>query len=202
MTAVDLGAFSLDLLSGEVVPEGDASLLGRLLTETLLRHEGPELAALVARVGKGGVGKGGEVCEGRHHRRSVTAAPLEDLDVAQTIRLVRALSASFHLSNLAEQTCRVDDLADTGRRQPGPLQEAIDRICDAAVPEELVAQVLGRLELRPVFTAHPTEAARRSVLTTLRLMADMLGSGRIQGSPGRNALEWSGDWRSSSTCCG
>ncbi|MGI8806554.1 MAG: phosphoenolpyruvate carboxylase, partial [Acidimicrobiales bacterium] len=169
MTAVDLGS-SLDLLSGQVLPEGDASLLARLLTETLLRHEGPELAALIARVGKGG-----EACEGRHRRRSVTAAPLEDLDVAQTIRLVRALSASFHLSNLAEQTCRVDDLADTGRRQAGPLQEAIDRICDAAVPEELVAQVLGRLELRPVFTAHPTEAARRSVLTTLRLMADMLG---------------------------
>ena len=159
------------LLPSDAYPEDARNLLGRLLEETLLRQEGPQLAALVARIGRFGTDFG----EPSHQGHAVMAATLEDIDVACVIRLVRAVSASFHLANLAEQVRRVEEIAEAGRHQPSPLQRVIDSVCEEMVAPGLLSEVLGRLELRPVFTAHPTEVARRSVLTTLRLLADLLG---------------------------
>src|SRR5204863_333550 len=54
------------------------------------------------------------------------------------------------------------------------LAQAVERITDAAVsPGELSADI-AHLAVRPVFTAHPTEAARRTVLTKLRQVATLL----------------------------
>jgi phosphoenolpyruvate carboxylase len=57
------------------------------------------------------------------------------------------------------------------------LAEAIARIeaddSPASEPDEL-RQLVGRLHVRPVFTAHPTEAARRTVLAKLRELAGLL----------------------------
>ncbi|MGH8895876.1 MAG: phosphoenolpyruvate carboxylase [Egibacteraceae bacterium] len=146
-------------------PVTDESPLILLLTETLVRQEGPELVALVERVRaltRRSTGSRGEL-----------ELVLSELDMACQIRLVRALSAYFYLDNLGQQVQRAADLSDHGTHA-GPLRQAVDRIGDEDVPRGLVGEVLGRLELRPVFTAHPTEVARRSILATLRQTADLL----------------------------
>jgi phosphoenolpyruvate carboxylase len=176
LTLIPDGSSGVPHGDGEVSAGGrsdrssEDSPLTQLLTETLLRQEGPELVALVERVQA--------LTQRSIHSPNVEDRELQQvlssLDVTSEIRLVRALSASFYLSNLSQQVHQVTELTACDSRHPNPLQQAIARIADEGVPQELTEEVLGRLELRPVFTAHPTEVARRSVLTTLRQSADLL----------------------------
>ena len=163
----------------------DIRRLGDLLDQSLGRQEGPDLVALVRRVRAlteqtitsppGSSSPSGPVDELR--------TLLSDLDLPTAIRLVRAFSAFSHLANVAEQVHHAEDLADVKRHGWGRLRQTVDRILAEGVPKELLERIVGRLELRPVFTAHPTEAARRSVLTKLRQVADLLEEVAVSDSP-------------------
>ena len=87
------------------------------------------------------------------------------------IPLVRAFTTYFYLANVAEQVHRIDQL---GIDELG-LAATVDRVLEAGVEPEVLAEVLRRLEMRPVFTAHPTEAARRSILTKTAHLAELIG---------------------------
>lgn len=136
----------------------------------MARQEGPDLLALVRKV------------RGLTERSLASSGKAEDdlrgllsgLDLLSTIRLVRAFSAFSRLANLAQQVHRVEELAEQRRHRWGDLSQTVDRIVDEGQPRELIEQVVNNLDLRPVFTAHPTEAARRSVLSKLRQVADLL----------------------------
>jgi phosphoenolpyruvate carboxylase len=147
----------------------DIRRLGAQLGQALTRQHGPELLDLVEEV--------------RAHTKAVRLAGdteaddrlammLDRLDLTTTIDLVRAFSAYFYLANVAEQTHRVEELAGTDGESY--LQATVDRVLAADLEPGIVAGVLNRLEVRPVFTAHPTEAARRTILTKLRTLADLL----------------------------
>lgn len=146
----------------------DIRRLGTQLGETLARQHGPRLLELVEEVR-------GLTKAVRQVDDASAGAELErllgGLTMADTTQLVRAFSAYFYLANVAEQAHRVGDLATDEQTTIGAT---VDRVIAAGLPPELVAEVLGRLELRPVFTAHPTEAARRTLLTKLRSIADLL----------------------------
>jgi phosphoenolpyruvate carboxylase len=152
-----------------VTEELDAALradirrLGNLLGETLVRQEGHELLDLVEQV--------------RALVRSDGAAVadlLSGVDVPTAIRLVRAFSAYFHLANITEQAHRGRELRRRRALQGGWLEQAARLIRDRGVPPEELAAAADHLAVRPVFTAHPTEAARRSTLAKLRAVADLL----------------------------
>jgi phosphoenolpyruvate carboxylase len=147
----------------------DIRRLGTQLGESLTRQEGRELLDLVEEVRAltKSIRIGGDV-EAGIRLESV----LEELDLGRAINLVRAFSAYFYLANVAEQTHRIGDLAmaDAGRT----FAATIDRIVGAGLDPGLVSSVLGRLELRPVLTAHPTEAVRRTLLTKLGAIANLL----------------------------
>lgn len=140
--------------------------LGGLLGESLPRHEGAQLLELVERVRALARGSGDR---GDLHR------VLADVDHPTAIVLARAFTAYFQLANITEQLHRARELTDRPR---GAIEETGGRIAAAVsaglLDPELPAQVVSRLELRPVFTAHPTEASRRSVLDVLRGIAELL----------------------------
>ena len=141
----------------------DIRMLGELLGETLTRHSGQELLDLVEQVRA-------STRAGDHE----IAQQLAELDVPTAIALARAFSTYFNLANIAEQVHRGRALARDRRENGGVLQRTAERIKAADIPTAEVAQVVRSLNVRPVFTAHPTEAARRSVLLKLRRIADFL----------------------------
>jgi phosphoenolpyruvate carboxylase len=162
----------------------DVGRLARLLDESLIRQEGPELVALVRHVRELTEGSvpSGEAASGEAASASSASAAsdlltlLSDLDLATSIRLVRAFSAFSRLANVAEQVGQVEDLSDRRGHGPGGwLRQTIDRVKAEGVAAPILDRVVEGLELRPVFTAHPTEAARRSVLMKLRRVAALLG---------------------------
>ncbi|HEX2028683.1 MAG TPA: phosphoenolpyruvate carboxylase [Nitriliruptorales bacterium] len=147
----------------------DIRHLGRLLGRTIARQEGEELLQLVERVR--GLSK-----RARAGDRAAAAefdAVLAELDLPVAIRLARAFSTYFHLTNVAEQAHRIRELAARSQEE-GWIAATVRRVAASDIDRDLVRQVIGRLELRPVFTAHPTEAARRSILTKTRRVAELL----------------------------
>jgi phosphoenolpyruvate carboxylase len=141
----------------------DVTTLHAVLHDTLVRQEGDEVADLFDRVGA----LAGE-------DRRAAAALLAGLDASSAARLGRAFTVYFYLVNVAEQVHRIRELAAGRAGSGGWLAQAADRIAAAGEnPDELAGHV-GQLSLRPVFTAHPTEAARRTVLTKLRRIAEVL----------------------------
>ena len=147
----------------------DIRRLGSQLGDALTRQHGHELLELVEEVRlltKSSRTNGDQDTAARLH------SMLQEVDLEQAVNLVRAFSAYFHLANVAEQTHRVGDLtaADDGRT----FAATVDRILAAQPEPDVLKDVLERLELRPVFTAHPTEAVRRTLLTKLGRIADLL----------------------------
>ena len=106
--------------------------------------------------------------------RQATAALLAELDGDSATKLVRAFLMYFHLANVAEQVHRGRELAALRAAEGGWLSQAVDRIAAAEVPAGELAEELSRLAVRPVFTAHPTEAARRTVLSKIADVAVLL----------------------------
>ncbi|MFR9776296.1 phosphoenolpyruvate carboxylase [Micromonospora sp. MS34] len=141
----------------------DIRRLGTLLGQTLARQEGRPLLDLVEEI--------------RAQVRSdapAAAQRLAGLDVTTGTKLARAFSTYFHLANITEQVHRARDLRRRRATHGGWLDQAAKMIAERGVPAEEIAAVARRLAIRPVFTAHPTEAARRSILSKLRAVADEL----------------------------
>ena len=147
----------------------DVRKLGDLLGESLVRQEGQELLELVEAVRKAVKDGGGDDL-------------LSTLSIEQSVQLVRAFSTYFNLANVAEQVHRARVLADARAQGGSWMAKAVDKIAAAQSAkvsghEFSTADVnrwVNELMVRPVFTAHPTEAARRSVLNKLGRVAKLL----------------------------
>ena len=113
--------------------------------------------------------------------RQATAALLAELDGDSATKLVRAFLMYFHLANVAEQVHRGRELAALRAADGGWLSQAVDRVAAAGVPADELAEELSRLAVRPVFTAHPTEAARRTVLYKIADVAVLLDERALAG---------------------
>jgi phosphoenolpyruvate carboxylase len=142
----------------------DVRRLGNLLGESLVRQEGPELLALVEQVRR--LARGGSSAD--------LAALLESVDTDTAARLVRAFGTYFHLANVTEQVHRAREMRAERAAKGGWLAQTAERVRAAGVPAAEIGELVGRLAVRPVFTAHPTEAARRSILSKRRRVAELL----------------------------
>ena len=144
----------------------DVRALGELLGKSLIRQEGPALLDLVEKV-RAAV------------RNGQGEAELKAVSVDQAVQLVRAFSTYFHLANVAEQVHRSRVLENKRTESGSWIAQAVNKIEAAKksgheIKLEDLKSWLADFSVRPVFTAHPTEASRRSVLNKLALISDLL----------------------------
>ncbi len=141
----------------------DVRRLGELLGQTLVRQEGQALLDLVE-----------SVRLAVREDSPLGASILENVEVTDSIKLVRAFSTYFHLANIAEQVHRAHALYEERANGESWLQQTFHKITEAKISKDELARAVAMLSVRPVFTAHPTEAARRSVLSKLGTVAQLL----------------------------
>ncbi len=124
-------------------------------------------------------------CRGRR-RGEATAADLDTLltrvtalPVEVAAPVARAFTLFFFLINTAEQVHRVrrrhsyEDGAELAA-QPASIRWAFEKLRDSKRSAAEVREYMRELEVRPVLTAHPTEATRRTLLQLQARLADAL----------------------------
>jgi phosphoenolpyruvate carboxylase len=157
------------IATDDALLRSDVRRLGDLLGQSLVRQEGPALLELVENVRKAVRDSGEDVL-------------LQSITDDQAVDLVRAFSTYFHLANVAEQVHRSRVLAEARRDGKSWLSQAVDKIIEAQknpsagheFTHEDIVKWVSELQVRPVFTAHPTEAARRSILGKLSEISSLL----------------------------
>src|SRR6266849_1227115 len=132
-------------------------LLGQLLGETLREHEGLPLYELEESIR----------LRTRALRQQYDAgdeaglvAELDRIPLEDAARLVRAFATYFQLVNLAELERQARSVREGGD-EVGELDRSVARFAAQHIPADRLTTTLEQLEVRPVLTAHPTEAVRR-----------------------------------------
>ncbi len=148
----------------------DVRLLGELVGDVLREQGGARLFTAVEHVRTSAI----ELRSSESSDQPLLAWA-EEQSTTRLLQLVRAFSVYFHLINLAEQQHRVRTLRERQRASREPLHEtiasAMGELHGAGVPLTELQSMLGRLEVHPVLTAHPSEARRRSLLHHLEAAA-------------------------------
>ena len=144
-----------------------------------LREDVNRLGAMVGRmlaeqVGEGFLQRVEQVRTAAIRRRREGAAvgdlatSLAGLDAAEAEALARAFATYFQVVNTAERVHRIRRRRDYQREgskpQPESLLAVLGELKAAGVGASELVAMLERLWVEPVFTAHPTEAVRRSLL--------------------------------------
>ncbi|WP_422116719.1 phosphoenolpyruvate carboxylase [Brachybacterium sp. UNK5269] len=154
--------------------------LSTLLGRTLADQHGPELLELVEQVRK--LTKEAKSADSEASAHDVQQR-LSGLPLEQATALTRAFTQYFLLANAAEQVYRVRALEERPAAESWVPRTV--RAVHAELGAEGLQQAVDSLDVRLVFTAHPTEASRRAVLTKLRRISDLLGEETVEGTPER-----------------
>ncbi|HEY0257001.1 MAG TPA: phosphoenolpyruvate carboxylase [Candidatus Methylacidiphilales bacterium] len=162
-----------DTLSSEI------RRLGRILGEVIVKLEGKaifdleEKLRLLAKSSRSGDTQAERELE----------IVVQKLSLPEAACMAMAFTVYFELVNLAEETHRVRLLRQRRHAQyslphSAPMREsigaALQELKSRNVAPEIVQQLLDKLSIELVFTAHPTEAKRRTMLNKLQRLAGRL----------------------------
>jgi phosphoenolpyruvate carboxylase len=103
---------------------------------------------------------------------------VENCDLDTAIDVIRAFTVYFHLVNTAEQYHRIRrrhvyEIADNPVAQRGSLAALVEFFQQNSLDTATIQKLLNQLSIELVFTAHPTEATRRSLIIKSRRLAEL-----------------------------
>jgi len=153
-------------------------LLGALLGRVLQETAGEEVFAAVETLRQGFVDLHQQEDPARRAR---LMALIESMPAEQLEQVIRGFSTYFSLVNIAEESHahrnRRRQLAMGESLWVGSFDRTLEELKKQGVGTETLQGLVDRMQLTPVFTAHPTEARRRTVMEGLRrvfLLCDRL----------------------------
>jgi phosphoenolpyruvate carboxylase len=130
------------------------------------------------------------------HKRAQLRRVIERLDPEMITHVVRAFNIFFSLVNIVEEVYhhhqRRRRVRAGGPLWRGSFDETLRWFKDQGVTAEELQQLLDRLHYMPVFTAHPTEAKRRTIMQNLRrlfLLAERFDDTRLGAEERRELLD-------------
>jgi phosphoenolpyruvate carboxylase len=161
----------------------DVRSLGMLLGEVLREQAGEELFEQVEALRQATIRRRDAEAHGQSEEAARQAASalerVHSLAVERATLLTRAFAFYFELINLAETNHRKRRrlalrLSGQAGRQRGSLEGTLSEMRRVGISAEEALEWLRRVLVVPVFTAHPTEAARRSVMIKRRRIGEFL----------------------------
>lgn len=173
-----------DPQSKEVPLRRDVRLLGMLLGDVLREQCGEAVFAIVERLRDLLIQNRSEVetaRAGAGTRLEAARNIVADLPVNDAYQIIKAFAVYFELTNLAEtnhrkRRRRVLNLDAKQAPQPGSMGATLSRMRDSGLAITAALRALASIRVVPVFTAHPTEVARRTVLGMRRRIAREIAS--------------------------
>lgn len=147
----------------------DVRMLGFELGRVIRRHASADLFHLIEGVRSAAKRRReGDAGAERELRQRINELSFDELE-----DLVRSLSTYFNLANLAEDRHRIRVLrqreAESHPRPRGEsVGDAVRKLAEEGMPPAELRELIRRLDVQPVFTAHPTEARRRTVTRAIR----------------------------------
>ena len=140
-------------------------LLGELLGETIHAHEGEELFSKVEGIRR--LGKA--ITKAENGDSAPLVAMLSSLEDRDILPIVRAFNQFLNLANLADQ----DYFSSAEAERDDSLQTLIQELA-AQHGKDALAQIIKKLRIELVLTAHPTEVTRRTLIRKYDQIVDTL----------------------------
>lgn len=144
-------------------------LLGRLLGRAIRTHSGEAVYEAVETLRTGFIKLRKKE---KKSRRAELISFISQLEPGTLELVIRAFSTYFSLVNLAEESIahrwRRRQVGSGGSLWPGSFHNTLDELYQEKIPAEDAQKLINSLQYTPVFTAHPTEARRRTIMELLR----------------------------------
>ena len=107
---------------------------------------------------------------------------VENLDPDLALQVIRSFSTYFQMVNTAEKVHRIrrrrEYLREVGHYQPGGFEDTLVKLKASGMTVDELQELINTLSIEPVFTAHPTEPTRRTILrkeqNIVRYLVDLL----------------------------
>ena len=151
----------------------DVHMLGALVGEVIREQGGDALFEAVEQDRQAAIARRDGSAEGARELATRT----RDVPAAQARDLVRAFSLWFEMVNMAEKVHRIRrrrQYLNEGTTQPSGIVEAVTRLKEQGLALDEIRRLMIEIWIEPVFTAHPTESTRRTILRKQQKIAQLL----------------------------